>query len=348
VRQLQDGVMRMRMFPIENLFNRFPRMVRDLARKLDKEVELVIEGADTELDKRVMEQMADPMQHIIRNALSHGIEPASERRSQGKSPRGTIRLTAGQEGNSVIISVTDDGRGLDRKAITEKAVSRGLINEADVARLDDTSVWEMIFMPGISTASEVSDEAGRGVGMDVVKQNVEGIGGTVSISSASGRGTSIKIKIPLTLAIIHVLLVQVGRQKMAVPLSAVQETFRIFTDNISVIDGQEIISVRQDTVPFIRIGSVFHGTGAKADARKLFAVRIQHGDMEVCLGVDNLLGQQEIVIKPLAEYLTDQPGFSGATVLGDGSIALILDISAIMERARKALKLRAPDRESTV
>lgn len=334
---LQDGVMRMRMFPIENLFSRFPRMVRDLSHKLEKEIELVIEGAETELDKRVMEQMVDPLQHIIRNAVSHGIETPSERRIHGKPPGGTIRLIAGQEGNSVTISIIDDGKGLDRKAIADKALAKGLINEKDVAHLDDASVWDMIFMPGISTAREVSDVAGRGVGMDVVKQNVEKIGGSISIKSVSGHGTSIKIKIPLTLAIIQALLVKVGKQKMAVPLSAVQETFRIFAENISIVDGQEIISVRQDTMPLIRLGNVFQGTGSMVDQDKLFVVRTKLGEIETCLGVDALLGQEEIVIKPLAEYLTDQPGFSGATVLGDGSIALIVDISAIMDRAKKAI-----------
>lgn len=333
-RQLQDGVMRMRMFPVENLFNRFPRMVRDLSRKLDKDIELLIEGADTDLDKRVMEKMVDPMQHIIRNAITHGIEPPDERKKLGKTSNGTIRLVAGQEGNSVIISIIDDGKGLDRKAISDKAVKNGLISEEETTRLTDENVWNMIFLPGISTAKQVSDDAGRGVGMDVVKKNVENIGGAVTIKSSTGKGTAINIKIPLTLAIIQALLVQTGNQKMAVPLSVVLETFRVFSKDISSVDGHEIISVRQNTVPLIRLGKVFQGTGSDIDAEKLFVVRIQQGNMEFCLGVDSLLGQQEIVIKPLAEYLTDQPGFSGATVLGDGSIALIIDVAAMVERAR--------------
>ncbi len=335
VNQLQDGVMRMRMLPVSRLFNRYPRMVRDLALKLGKKVELDMEGLETNLDKRVIEQMADPLQHIIRNAIGHGIEPPELREKLGKPAAGRLRLSAHQEGNFVVISVMDDGKGLDRAAILEKAVKQGIINQNIGLSFTDEQVWNMIFLPGISTAREVSETAGRGVGMDVVRRNVERLGGTITLRSQQGQGTEILIRIPLTLAIIKALLVGIGEQVMAVPLASVKETFRIYPDEISSIEGYEIISVRQDTLPLIRLANVFRGTGASANPEKLFVVRVKQGDIEACLGVESLKGQQEVVIKPLAEYLTDQPGFSGATILGDGSIALILDIPVVLQRAKE-------------
>ncbi len=334
VHQLQDGVMRMRMLPVGTLFNRYPRLVRDLSRKLGKKLELQVFGEGTALDKRVIEHITDPLQHIIRNAIDHGIEPPEVREKQGKSAAGTITLNAGQEGNFVVITISDDGRGLDREAIIQKAVANGIVSGETARTMSDERVWNMIFLPGISTASRVSDTSGRGVGMDVVKSNIERLGGQIYITSSPGRGTSITLRIPLTLAIIQALLVRVGEQNMAVPLSAVQETFRIYSDEISSIEGFEMISLRQETLPLIRLGQIFRGTGADPNPEKLFVVRVKMQDMEAGLAVDRFLGQQEVVIKPLAEYMTDEPGISGATILGDGTIALILDIPSVLDRAR--------------
>ncbi len=334
VHQLQDSVMKMRMLPVGTLFKRYPRMIRDLSTKLGKKVELRIYGEGTALDKRVIEHITDPLQHIVRNAVDHGIEAPDIREKQGKPSTGTVTLNAGQEGNFVVITISDDGRGLDREAIIQKAVQNGIINGETARTMSDERVWNMIFLPGISTASSVSDTSGRGVGMDVVKNNIERLGGQISVTSSPGRGTSITLRIPLTLAIIQTLLVRVGEQNMAIPLSAVQETFRIYSDEISSIEGFEIISLRQETLPLIRLGKVFRGTGAEENPEKLFVVRVKMQDIEAGLAVDRFIGQQEVVIKPLSEYLTDEPGFSGATILGDGTVALILDIPAVLERAR--------------
>ncbi len=334
VHNLQDGVMRMRMLPVSTLFNRYPRLVRDLAQKLNKQVELEIYGTETTLDKRLIEEMVDPLLHIIRNAVDHGIESPETREKMGKPKAGTISLGASQEGNFVVITVADDGKGLDRDAIIKRAVSLGLVRREEAQTLPDEKVWDIIFLPGISTAQQVSETSGRGVGMDVVKKNVEKVGGTIKIESSPGKGTTFHIRIPLTLAIIPALLTRVGRQVMAIPLASVQETIRVFADEISTVEGFEIISLRQRTLPLVRLAKVFRGTGSPPDPKKLFVVIIRQGDLEVGLAVDGLIGQQEVVIKPLAEYLTDQPGFSGATILGDGSIALILDIPVMLDKAK--------------
>lgn len=337
---LQDGIMKMRMLPISQLFDRYPRMVRDLSQKLGKKVVLDISGADTTLDKRIIEQMVDPMMHIVRNCVDHGIEPPDVREKLGKPAVGTIILSAAQEGNFVTITVMDDGKGLNRDAIIEKAVSMGIVSAEQARGLPDERVWELIFLAGVSTASQVSDTSGRGVGMDVVRRNVEKIGGQIQISSTHGKGTCFVIRIPLTLAIIQALLVRVGQQTFAVPLSVIQETLRIHSQEISSIEGMEMFSLRQQTVPFIRLSFIYRGTGASDEQGKFFVVMVQHGEFVAGLGVDALIGQQEIVIKPLAEYLTDQPGFAGATILGDGSIALILDIPSVMQRAKAFTQLK--------
>ncbi len=334
VNQLQDGVMRIRMLPVSHLFGRFPRMVRDIARKVHKDVELLVSGADTALDKQIMEQLADPLQHIIRNAVDHGIELPEERKRQGKAGKGTLSLSASQEGNFVIIAVSDDGRGLDRDAIVRKASGLGLIPPEKISSLNENQVHQLIFAPGFSTAGEVSDLSGRGVGLDVVKKNIERIGGSVVVRSAKGKGTTILLRIPLTLAIVRGLIVKVGKQSMVIPVSSVFETFRINENEISHVEGYEIISKRQETLPFIRLSSIFRGTGATDSKGKLFVVRVKAGEVEACLGVDELVGQQEVVIKPLSDYLMDQPGFAGATILGDGSIALILDLGAVVEKSK--------------
>ncbi len=334
VNQLQDGVMRIRMLPVSHLFNRFPRMVRDIAKKLHKDVEFVVSGADTALDKQIMEQLVDPLQHIIRNAVDHGIESPEERQRIGKPSKGRLAIAASQEGNFVVISISDDGKGLDRDEIVRKASGLGLIPPEKIASLTENQIYQLIFAPGFSTAEEVSDLSGRGVGLDVVKKNIEKAGGSVIVRSVKGKGTTILLRIPLTLAIVRGLIVKVGHQSMVIPVSSVFETFRISSNDISHVEGYEIISRRQETLPLIRLASIFRGTGSAKDSKKFFAVRVRTGDIEACLGVDALVGQQEVVIKPLSDYLMDQPGFAGATILGDGSIALILDLAAVLEKSK--------------
>ncbi len=334
VHQLQDGVMRMRMLPVSSLFNRYPRMVRDLCRKLGKKVELSLKGTETALDKQVIEQLADPLQHIIRNAVDHGIESSETRTRNGKAPEGHLAIAASQEGNFVIISVSDDGRGLDRDLIVKKAVSSGVITPETLREMSEDQIWNLVFLPGISTAGSVSDISGRGVGLDVVKRNIEKIGGAVVVRSEKGKGTTFILRIPLTLAIIKGLTVMVGNQAMIIPISAVYETFRLSSEEVSCVEGYEIISRRQETLPLIRLGRIFRGTGSPEDSKRFFAVRVRLGELDACLGVDGLVGQQEVVIKPLSEYLMDQPGFAGATILGDGSIALILDLPAVLEKSK--------------
>jgi two-component system chemotaxis sensor kinase CheA len=341
VQQVQQDVMKIRMLPVGHLFERYPRIVRDLSQKLNKKVEMHILGGDTALDKRLIEQMADPLMHIIRNAVDHGIETPDERTIRlGKPPQGRIVLSASQDGNFVVIKVTDDGRGLDRDALIRRAASLGFIGLEAAQTLPDERIWEMIFLPGVTTATEVTETSGRGVGMDVVKKNVEKLGGTIKVLSAPDRGTEVTIRIPLTLAIIQALLVRVGSQVMAVPLSSVSEIVRITSDAISPIEGYEVMSLRQETVPIIRLSRVFRGTGADENPQRLFVVVVRHGEFEAGLGVDSLLGQQDVVIKPLADFLTDEPGFSGATILGDGSIGLILDIPAVLNKAKGFVQRR--------
>jgi len=340
VHQLQDGVMRIRMLPVSHLFNRFPRLVRNLSKNLEKEVELKIIGADTALDKQVMEQLSDPLLHIIRNAIDHGLEKPEERKLLGKPSKGQIILSASQEGNYVVIKITDDGRGIDKEAILNKALNLGLISKKEIAQLDDGQIYSFIFAPGVSTAGEVSEISGRGVGLDVVKRNIESIGGSIEVSSQKGFGTKIILRIPLTLAIIKGLVVKVGQQYMVIPVSTISETFRIADSDISQVEGYEIISRRQETLPLIQLRKIFRGTGKPSQQNRFFAVRVKLGELDACLGVDELVGQQEIVIKPLSDYLMEQPGFSGATILGDGSIALILDLPAVLEKAKGFVKKR--------
>ncbi len=334
VNKLQENVMSMRMLPVRHLFDRYPRMVRDLSKKLGKNVQLNIFGRETRLDKRLIEEIADPLMHIIRNAMDHGIESPEKRKKSGKPEAGTIDLSAFQDGNFVVISVRDDGQGLDREGLISKAVLQGLMDKEYARTLPDERVWELIFLPGVSTADEVSETSGRGVGMDVVRHNIEKIGGSINVQSTPGMGTKIELRIPLTLAIIKALLVQVGTQKLAIPLNSVQEAIRVKESDISSVEGFEIISLRQNTLPLIRLSKVFRGAYASGGKGKTFVVVVKHGELEAGLVVDRLAGQQEVVIKPLADYLTDQPGFAGASVLGDGSIALIIDLAAVLQRAK--------------
>jgi two-component system chemotaxis sensor kinase CheA len=291
-------------------------------------------GADTELDKRVIEQMVDPLMHIIRNAIDHGLELPDVRKKTGKPETGQITLAASQEGSHVIIRIIDDGKGLDRDKIISKAISSNLIRREDSSRLTDEQVWDFIFAPGFSTTQDVTEVSGRGVGMDVVRKNVEKINGDIKLISVPGEGTEFTIRIPLTLAIIPSMLVKVGNQVMALPLDVVVETTRIFTNEIGTAEGFELIPYRQKTLPIIRLSNIFKGTGAELNPKKLFVVVVKIGEIEAGIAAESLLGQQDVVVKPLSEFLTEQPGFAGATIMGDGSIGLILDLPSVFEKAK--------------
>jgi len=334
VSQIQDNVMRMRMLPVSLLFDRFPRMVRDISQSLNKKVSLNMIGADTELDKRVIEQMVDPLMHILRNSIDHGIEQPEIRKKAGKPETGQITLAATQEGSHVILRIIDDGKGLDRDKIVSKAISLNLIRPEDANRLTDEQIWDFIFNSGFSTSQNVTEVSGRGVGMDVVRKNVEKINGDIKLISIPGEGTEFTIRIPLTLAIIPSMLVKVGTQVIALPLDVVVETTRIFTNEIGTAEGFELIPYRQKTLPIIRLSNIFKGTGAELNPKKLFVVVVKIGEIEAGIAAEMLLGQQDIVVKPLSEFLTEQPGFAGATIMGDGSIGLILDLPSVFEKAK--------------
>jgi len=340
VHRMQDIVMRLRMLPIGHLFNKYNRLVRDLSRRLKKDVNLDIDGSETSLDKRVLEEISEPIAHIIRNAVDHGIESPDTRLKVGKPKTGTISIKAFQEGNYVYIKISDDGKGLDKEALLAKAITMGFISKQQASNMDTKQVWELVFIPGMSTAVEVSDTSGRGVGLDVVKRSIEKLGGEIHIESQPNRGTTFLMKIPLTLAIIQAMVIRVGSQMMAIPMSCVEETVRFPISKVSSVEGFELISVRQNTLPLIRLNKIFKFSSnnpiesEQDESKYLFAAIVKKGDYKIALAVDALMGQQEVVIKPLSDYLTEQPGFSGATLLADGSIALVLDISAVLERAK--------------
>jgi two-component system chemotaxis sensor kinase CheA len=324
--ELQEGVMRVRMLPIAQLFNRYPRVVRDLVHGTNKRVRLEISGEDTELDKMVIEEVADPLVHLVRNSVDHGIESVDERRQAGKPPEGRLRLSAYHESNHVVIEVTDDGKGLNPRRIRAVALEKNLLSEAELDRMTPREILAIVMRPGFSTAARVTKTSGRGVGMDVVKKNVEKMNGTVEIESEVGIGTVVRIKIPLTLAIIQALLVKVGSEIFTIPLTSVVETLRIFGDDIATIEGMEVIHLRQTTIPLIRLRRVFELPREVETAEKEFVVIIKTGSRHVGLVVDTLVGEQEVVIKPLADFLRKNSGFSGATILGDGRVSLILDV----------------------
>jgi two-component system chemotaxis sensor kinase CheA len=331
--ELQENVMKVRMLPIAQLFSRYPRVVHDLVRNTDKKVNLEIYGEETELDKKVIEQLADPLIHIIRNAVDHGIEDVEVRRQKGKDETGTIRMESYPESNFVVIEVSDDGRGIDTAQIRQRAIEKELITSEEADELRDEELFSYIMHPGFSTAEKVTRTSGRGVGMDVVKDNIEKINGTIDIFSSLGTGARFRIKIPLTLAIIPALLVRVRDEIFTIPLSTVDETLRVSKDEISSIEGMEIYYLRENAVPLVRLEEVFRmGQGdAGADQQELFVVIINTGTRQVGFVVDELKGRQEVVIKPLEDYLQEKSGFSGATVLGDGSISLILDVFEMVQ-----------------
>ncbi|MDM8544375.1 chemotaxis protein CheW [Desulfococcaceae bacterium HSG9] len=324
--ELQEGVMRVRMLPISQLFNRYPRLVRDLIHDTPKKINLEIRGEDTELDKMIIEKISDPLIHIIRNAADHGIESADERRRAGKPETGRIILEAFHESNHVVIEVRDDGRGLNPEKIKAVAVARKFITEEELNVMSSKEVTLLILRPGFSTTEQVTHTSGRGVGMDVVKKNIEKLNGTLEIESEQGAFTQLRIKIPLTLAIIPALLVRVGKELYTIPLATVEETLRIEEEDTSTIEGNEVIYIRNVTLPLVRLSELFDIQVDEQLKGKEFVVIVSTGLKKIGLVVDDLIGQEEVVIKPLEDYLQEKSGFSGATILGDGRVSLILDV----------------------
>lgn len=327
---LQNVVMKVRMVPIEFVFNRFPRMVRDLSKNLGKEINFIMEGEETELDRTFVEVIGDPLVHLIRNAIDHGIETKEERIALGKPPIGTVKLSARHEGNNVVIEVEDDGRGMNREKILRKAVERGLITEEKAVGLPDEKIFEFIFLPGFSTKEQVSELSGRGVGMDVVKNTVESLNGTVSIESKLGKGTKVTIRLPLTLAIIQALLVKVNNYVYAIPISIIDSTLIITSDEIKVVQNEEVIVIRGEVIPIVKLWEVF-GMEHETNPKEMNVVVVKAGTRKYGLTVDTLIGQEDIVIKSLGKIFSDVKIFSGGATLGDGSIALILDVTNIVE-----------------
>src|SRR6056297_273313 len=328
---LQNIVMKIRMVPISYVFNRFPRMVRDLARKNDKEIQLIISGQETEVDRTVVEEIGDPLVHLLRNAVDHGVESTEERYKQGKPSTGIVRLDAKHEGNNVVIDVQDDGKGLDRDKIIAKAVERGLADEMSAAALSDEEVYSFIFMPGFSTKDEVTDLSGRGVGMDVVKTSIENLNGSISIESEKGKGTKVTIRLPLTLAIIQALLVKVSNLVYAIPIASIDSTLNLPTSEIQIVQSREVVVIRGEIIPIVWLKEIFQ-LSVDEDKENIHVVIVKVGNKKFGLVVDGLLGQDDIVIKSLGKLLKDVNEFSGAAILGDGSISLILEIANIVHQ----------------
>ncbi|MGB5497051.1 MAG: chemotaxis protein CheA [Sedimenticolaceae bacterium] len=331
---LQLAVMKTRMQPVKKVFGRFPRVVRDLARNLNKEVDLVLHGEDTDLDKNLVEALADPLVHLVRNAIDHGIEAPEQRERLGKPRRGKVVLSATQEGDHIVLSIDDDGRGMDAEVLRSKAVEKQLMDEEAAARLDPKGCYNLIFHPGFSTKEEISDVSGRGVGMDVVKTRIAQINGAVEIDSEPGRGSRITIKLPLTLAILPTLMVILGQQPFALPLASVVEIFNLDPTRTNTVDGQLTVRLRDRALPLFHLRDwlVAGKAGDHAAGRQGHVVVVNVGGIQVGLVVDFLVGQEEVVIKPLGALLQGLEGMAGATITGDGKIALILDVPGLMRK----------------
>jgi len=333
---LQLAVMKMRMQPIAKVFNKFPRMVRDLARQNNKEVELVIRGEETELDKTVIEELGDPLVHLIRNALDHGMETPEERVAAGKPRCGTVSLSAYQEGRHIIVSIAEDGRGMNPVHIKNSAVEKGLLTEDEAGRLSNKDALNLIFIPGFSTAKKVSNISGRGVGMDVVKTNITRINGSIDIDSEVGRGTTITFSLPLTLAIIQALTVDAGGEVYGIPLSTVIENIRVADCDIKTVDSREVIQIRDRVYPVVRLGALVSGNVTTAQSEWKYIVLIGIGEKRFGILVDRLHGQEEIVMKSMGEYLKGTEGIAGACITGDGNVILILDLAGLMQAAQRS------------
>lgn len=329
--ELHDAVMKVRMVPVEMVFNRFPRVVRDLAKNTNKQIKLNIVGADTEVDRTIIDEIGDPLIHLLRNAIDHGIELPEERLNMGKEPEGTVDLIAYHDGNNVVIEVRDDGRGINYQNIVDSAVRKGLIAKDKANQLDEKDIIDLMFQPGFSTAKSVSDISGRGVGMDVVKTKIEAMGGLIEVETELGKGTRFIVRLPLTLSIIQALLVEVSNEIFAIPLSSVQEIIDIPLSQVKILRGEEVIPYRGSLIPLVRLERELGVEGDdKSRDEVITLVVIKKGEKLSGLTIGNLIGQQEIVIKSLGKYLSDIKIISGATILGDGRVALILDINRIV------------------
>ncbi|BFM16538.1 chemotaxis protein CheA [Maricurvus nonylphenolicus] len=335
---LQTSVMKTRMQPIKKVFGRFPRVVRDLARNLKKEINLELQGEETDLDKNLVEALADPLVHLVRNSVDHGIELPADREAKGKSRVGKVILAAEQEGDHILLSITDDGGGMDPNKLKDRAVEKGVLDEDAAARLSDSEAFALIFAPGFSTKEEISDVSGRGVGMDVVKTKITQLNGSIDIESQVGEGTRIIIKVPLTLAIMPTLMIMLGQQTFALPLVSVNEIFHMDLTKSNVVDGQECVTIRERAVPIFHLKrwlvreGLNLGNGTMESPDEAHVVVVSVGTQRVGFVVDQLIGQEEVVIKPLGKMLQGTPGMAGATITGDGTIALILDVPSMLKR----------------
>lgn len=327
---LHESVMKVRMVPIESVVNRFPRMIRDLSKKLNKEMELIMTGEETELDRTVIDEIGDPLMHMLRNAADHGLESTIDRIKLGKPQVGTIRLNAYQDGNNVTIEVADDGAGINVEKVKASAIKKGTITEEQAEMMSDKEAIDLLFQPAFSTSEKVSDISGRGVGLDVVKSKIEGLGGDVEVDTALGEGTTFIVRLPLTLAIIQALMVEIRDEKYAIPLNSIVTVEDILESDVKLIQNKEVINLRGTVIPLVRLDQVLDLEPKEEENESLVVVIVKKGDKQAGLVIDNLIGQQEIVIKPLGKYIYIHKMFSGATILGDGEVALIIDANTLV------------------
>lgn len=325
---LHDAVMKVRMVPIEIVFNRFPRMIRDVSRNLNKDIELVMSGEETELDRSVIDEIGDPLIHLLRNAADHGLETTEERIKLGKPQKGIIKLMAYQDGNSVVIEVQDDGKGIDAKAVKRKALDKGTITPEEAAAMSEQEIIDLLFRPSFSTADKITDLSGRGVGLDVVKSKITALGGHVEVKTQLGKGSQFIVRIPLTLAIIQALMIKIGNEKYAIPLNTIQNIEDVRKEDIRLVEKQEVIVVRNQIIPIVRLHSLLGIP--EEDKELMMGVIVKKGEKQVGFIIDSLIGQQEIVIKSLGKYLSGIDMIAGATILGNGEVALILDVNTLI------------------
>jgi two-component system, chemotaxis family, sensor kinase CheA len=339
--ELQMQVLKMRMLPVEKVFKKFPRIVRNLARDLGKEVDLQIIGEETELDRSVVDEIGDPLIHLIRNALDHGLEPPDERLAAGKPRCGTVVLAAAHEGNQIVISIKDNGRGIDPDRVSRKALEKGLITEEQLASMGSREILDLLFLPGFSTKEQATDLSGRGVGMDVVRTNIRKLNGIIEIKNEIGHGSEFILKLPLTLAIIQSLLVEVEREVYSIPLASVIETMRVNQDEFHMVGGQEVLKLRDSVLPLLRLQRVFSCAETGADRKTCYVVIVGVAEKRVGLVVTRLLGQQEVAIKSLGKFLANLPGIGGSTIMGDGRVALIVDPMGLIGGGEAAIRKTA-------
>jgi len=333
--------LKMRLVPVGTVFRKFPRIVRNLARDLGKHADLQIYGEDTELDRSVVDEIGDPLIHLVRNALDHALESAEERLAAGKPRVGCVTLSARHEGNNIIISIKDDGRGLDPEKISAKALERGIVTPDQLAAMSHKEIFDLIFLPGFSTKEKVSDLSGRGVGMDVVKTNVRKLNGIIEVKSELGKGSEFILRLPLTLAIIQSLMVEIEGETYSIPLSAVIETLRVKRDDFCSVGGREVLRLRNSALPLMRLQERFGIAGEESERDFLYVVVVGIAEKRLGLVVTRLLGQQEVAIKTLGNYLAEVPGIAGSTILGDGKVALIVDPAKLIDSGEEEIYRQA-------